>query len=66
VNHTSYDLTSLLKLIETKRGLSSLTARDGNSNTMLECFNFTQTPLPPDIITKQTDLDFGNMPVTTP
>jgi phospholipase C len=49
--HTQYDLTSPLKLIETKFGLSSLTTRDGASNTMLECFNFTQTPLPPFIIT---------------
>jgi phospholipase C len=49
--HTQYDLTSPLKLIETKFGLSSLTTRDGASNTMLECFDFTQTPLPPFIIT---------------
>jgi phospholipase C len=49
--HTQYDLTSPLKLIETKFGLSSLTTRDGASNTMLECFDFTQTPLPPVIIT---------------
>jgi phospholipase C len=48
--HTQYDLTSPLKLVETKFGLSSLTERDGASNTMLECFDFTQTPLPPYII----------------
>jgi phospholipase C len=48
--HTQYDLTSPLKLIETKFGLSPLTTRDGASNTMLECFNFAQTPLAPDII----------------
>jgi phospholipase C len=52
VVHTQYDLTSPLKLVETKFGLSSLTERDGSSNTMLDCFNFTQTPLPPVIITK--------------
>jgi phospholipase C len=28
VNHTQYDFTSLLKLVETKFGLSSLTTRD--------------------------------------
>ena len=50
VEHTTYDFTSLLKLIEIKFGLSSLTQRDGSSNSMLECFDFTQTPLPPVII----------------
>jgi len=66
VIHTTYDLTSPLKLIETKFGLSSLTARDGSSNTMLECFDFTQQPLPPDIIEKTTKLDFSEMPPSKP
>jgi phospholipase C len=48
--HTLYDLTSPLKLIETKFGLAALTARDGASNTMLECFDFSQQPLLPVII----------------
>jgi phospholipase C len=52
VVHTTYDLTSPLKLIETAFGLSSLTERDGSSNSMLDCFDFTQTPLPPVIITR--------------
>jgi len=64
--HTQYDLTSPLKLVETKFGLSSLTARDGASNTMLECFNFSQTPLSPVIITKDANLDFSDMPTRTP
>jgi phospholipase C len=50
VVHTRYDLTSPLELLETKYGLSPLTVRDGSSNPMLDCFNFSQTPLPPDII----------------
>ena len=50
VVHTQYDLTSPLELLETKYGLSPLTARDGSSNSMLDCFSFSQTPLPPDII----------------
>jgi phospholipase C len=66
VVHATYDLTSPLKLIETKFGLSSLTTRDGSSNTMLECFDFSQTPLPPDPITKETKLDFSHMATTTP
>jgi phospholipase C len=59
VVHTQYDLTSPLKLVETKFGLSSLTQRDGASNTMLECFDFSESPLPPDIITPETKLDFS-------
>ena len=66
VVHTEYDFTSPLKLIETKFGLPSLTARDGASNTMLECFDFSQQPLAPTIIEKNTQLDFSDMPVRTP
>ena len=47
---TQYDLTSILKLIETKFLLSSLSGRDNAANNMLDCFNFSQTPLPTDII----------------
>ena len=61
VVHTQYDLTSPLKLIETQFGLPSLTGRDGGANTMLECFNFSQPPLPPDIITPKTKLDFSQV-----
>ena len=50
--HTQYDQTSPLKLVEIKYGLPSLTTRDGSSHTMLECFDFCQTPLPPEIIKK--------------
>ena len=64
VVHTTYDLTSPLKLLETKFHLSSLTGRDGSSNTMLECFDFSQAPLSTDIITKSTKLDFSDMPAS--
>jgi phospholipase C len=50
VVHTQYDFTSTLALLETKYGLSALTERDGSSNSMLDCFDFSQTPLPPYII----------------
>lgn len=53
VIHTQFDHTSPLKLIETKWGLPSLSTRDGSSNTMLECFDFTQTPLAPHVIHKK-------------
>jgi phospholipase C len=52
VIHTQYDLTSPLALLETKYGLPALATRDGSSNSMLDCFDFTQTPLPPHIITQ--------------
>jgi phospholipase C len=52
VVHTRFDLTSPLALLETKYGLPPLTKRDGSSNSMLDCFDFSQTPLPPVIITK--------------
>jgi phospholipase C len=52
VIHTQYDFTSPLALLETKYGLSALTKRDGSSNSMLDCFDFSQTPLPPLIINK--------------
>jgi phospholipase C len=61
VVHTTYDLTSPLKLIETKFQLSALTARDSASNTMLECFDFSQAPLSPDIVTENKKLDFSDM-----
>jgi phospholipase C len=66
VVHTNYDMTSPLKLIETAFGLGSMTGRDASSNNMLDCFNFGQTPLPTDIITSDTKLDFSNITTTTP
>jgi hypothetical protein len=33
---------------------------------MLECFDFSQTPLPPVIINKDTKLDFTGLKKTTP
>ncbi|HXM04344.1 MAG TPA: alkaline phosphatase family protein [Chthoniobacterales bacterium] len=66
VNHTQFDLTSPLKLIETKFGLKSLTERDANSNNMLDCFNFEQPPRPADIIEDDKKLDFSDLTPTVP
>jgi phospholipase C len=52
VIHTQYDLTSTLKLVEAKFGLGSLMGRDASANSMLDCFDFTQAPLPTHIINK--------------
>jgi phospholipase C len=64
--HTRFDFTSPLKLIEKKFGLKALTDRDADANDMLDCFDFKQTPLPPDIITPDTKLDFSDMVTTQP
>jgi phospholipase C len=66
ISHTQYDETSPLKLVETAFHLSPMASRDAQANNMLDCFNFSQTPLPPDIITPDTKLDFSDMAATTP
>lgn len=66
VNHTQFDFTSPLKLIETKFGLKPLTDRDRKSKDMLDCFDFKQKPLDPVVITKDSKLDFSNVKTTLP
>jgi len=56
--HTTFDFTSPLKLIEERFNLKPLTSRDGEANDMLDCFNFQQNPVAPDVITRQTKLNF--------
>jgi phospholipase C len=41
VSHTKMDFTAALKLIETRFGLPSLTARDASMPDMTEFFDFT-------------------------
>jgi phospholipase C len=52
VDHTQFDFTSPLKLIETRFNLAALTDRDRAANDMLSCFDFKQQQLAPDPITK--------------
>lgn len=66
VCHTRFDFTSPLKLIERRYGLTSLTDRDRDANDMLDCFDFTQQPLAPAVITRDTQLDFSDMKTTMP
>jgi phospholipase C len=47
ISHTQYEFSSVLKFIEKRFGLPSLTARDGNANDMMDAFDFKQSPLPP-------------------
>ena len=64
--HTTFDFTSPLKLIEERFNLKPLTSRDGEANDMLDCFNFQQKPVAPDVITRQTKLDFSQLKTKMP
>ena len=66
VCHTAFDFTSPLKLIEERFGLPPLTARDTSARDMLDCFDFHQKPLAPELITPQTPLDFSGLKTTRP
>jgi phospholipase C len=47
VSHETHSLVSVLKFAEVVFNLQPLTERDANASTMLDCFDFTQAPLPP-------------------
>jgi phospholipase C len=47
VSHTVYEFASILQLIETRYNLKPLTTRDAVANSLLDMFDFTQTPAPP-------------------
>ncbi len=64
--HTPFDFTSPLKLIEERFGLAPLATRDASAHDMLDCFDFRQKPLAPDIITPQTTLNFSGTKTTLP
>lgn len=71
VSHTVYEFSSVLKFIETRFGLPSLTTRDANANDLTDAFDFTQTPLQPLILQQRTcpliasNSFFGNVPIHT-
>ena len=44
ISHFTYDFTSMLKFIEMRWGLPSMTERDAHADPMLDCFDFNQTP----------------------
>lgn len=58
VSHTNRELTSILKLIETRFGLPPLTARDAAADDMTEFFDFVDPPAlltPPPLPAQPTD-----------
>jgi phospholipase C len=50
LDHTVYDFESTLKFIEWRFNLPPLGVRDASANNLLNAFDFSQKPLPPDII----------------
>jgi phospholipase C len=59
IDHTQYEFSSVLKFVETRFGLSSLTLRDADASDMTAAFNFNQTPLPPLVLNTRTCPDPG-------
>src|SRR5262249_50231591 len=51
VSHVVHDHTSILKFVETKFNLPSLTARDANADDLLDCFDFKKAAFrePPEL-----------------
>lgn len=57
VSHTNRELTSILKLVETRFGLQPLTARDAAADDMTEFFDFVNPPAfltPPTLAAQPT------------
>ena len=77
VTHTQYEFASVLKFIERRFNLTNLSQRDLNAANMTDAFNFTQTPLPPLVLSQRTcpkgaivsidnhNADFGSVAVGT-
>lgn len=55
ISHQIYDFTSMLKFIEKRWGLHSLTARADRANDMADCFDFAQRPNPAIVIPLPSD-----------
>jgi phospholipase C len=46
ISHTTYEFASVLQLIEARYKLKALTARDVEANSLLDVFDFSQSPEP--------------------
>jgi phospholipase C len=55
VDHTQYDFSSVLRLIEDRFSLAPLGARDRNANSIAASLDMTQAPLAPFMIAGPTD-----------
>jgi phospholipase C len=54
ISHDVFEFSSMLKFIETRFNLPSLTQRDAQANNMVDMFDFTQGPLPPLFLNTRT------------
>jgi phospholipase C len=53
VSHTEYEFASVLRLIEDRHKLKALGARDAEANSLLDMFDFTQSPAPPLVLSER-------------
>ena len=53
VSHTVYEFASVLQLIEARHKLKALGARDAEANSLLDMFDFTQSPAPPLVLSQR-------------
>jgi phospholipase C len=54
VSHTVYEFASVLQFIETRYRLKALTSRDVEANSLLDMFDFEQSPAPPLVLPLRT------------
>ena len=54
ISHTQYEFASVLRFIEERFGVAPLGDRDKTANDTTDSFDFTQTPLPPLILTPRS------------
>jgi len=54
VSHTQYEQSSVLKFVERRYHLDSLTARDREASDILDSFDFSQPPRPPLILSPRS------------
>jgi len=54
VSHRQYEQSSVLKFVERRYHLDSLTARDREASDMLDSFDFSQPPRPPLILSPRS------------
>ena len=53
VSHTQYEFGSILKFVEDNWGLGSLGTTDARATSIVDCFDFTQSPRPFSAIPSQ-------------
>jgi phospholipase C len=50
ISHANYEFSSLLKFVELRCGLKTLTERGSHANNMTDSFHFQQPPLAPLVL----------------